>query len=383
MKYNIYLITVIFLLSACGSSKYIAGNTTEDKILATAMRKLDKNPNDTSLQNSLKYLYNDAALAHLNNIERLEQLNSQDKWNKIISEYQSLERLSEIIKTSNIARRFVNAPSYLNEIQSTRTRAAEIYYQAGMDLMDHAQDKISYREAYQAFQKANSFISGYKDVKRQMNDAYQSGILNVVINPVTDNSPFYYSIGTNRFGNSFNDDRLQRTLVRELGGDYNRNSAARFYTEYEARRANVDADWFVDIMWTNLDIPRPLTNQFTREVSKKIEDGKDSTGKMTYKTVYATLHLTKRYFTAQGDLENRVTDAVTRRTVDVKRYTARVDWSQEYGTYKGDSRALSDNDWIAINMRNPVLPTREEILNGLFDKMFPQLKNGIQNLVKW
>ena len=382
MKNLIYLFTILLVLSSCGSSKYIAGNTVEDKALATALKKLDKNPGDTTLQNSLKFLYNDAVMAHLNNINRYEKLQNDDRYDKIITEYQTLQKLSEIIKSSSLARKFVTAPSYLNEIQKTKMQAAEDFYDYGLQLVENAEDKLSYKNAYHAFQKANSYMPGYKDVKRQMNNAFQNSVLNVVINPVTDNSAYYQSIGRNRFGNSFNSDMMQRSLVRDLGGDFNKNATARFYTDIEASRARIDVDWIVDIMWTNLDIPRPLTNQYTKKVSKEIEIGKDSSGKKQYQTVTATLYLTKRYFTAQGDLECRVTDAVTRNNIDLRRYTSRVDWSQEYGTYKGDSRALSEIDWAMINLRNPVLPSREEILSGLFDKMYPQLRSGIQNLVR-
>ena len=382
MKNLIYLFITLIILSSCGSSKYIAGNTVEDKVLAEALRKLDKRPGDTALQNSLKYLYNDAALAHLNNIERYQKLQNNDRYDKTIAEYQALQKLSEIIKSSSLARKFVTAPSYLNEIQKAKMDAAEDFYQYGLELIENSRDKQSYRDAYSAFQKANRYIPGYKDVKRQMNDAFQNSILDVVINPVTDNSSFYQSMGRNRFGNSFNSDMMQRSLVRDLGGDYNKNSPARFYTDIDASRARIDVDWVVDIMWTNLDIPRPYTNQYTKNVSKEIEIGKDSSGKKQYQTVNATLYLTKRYFTAQGDLECRVTDAYTRKNIDLNRYTSRVDWSQEYGTYKGDSRALSEIDWAMINLRNPVLPSREEILAGLFDKMYPQLRNGLKNLVR-
>ena len=382
MKHLIYLSAFLLVLSSCGSSKYIAGNTVEDKVLGEALRKLDKKPGDTALQNSIKYLYNDAALAHLNNIERYQKLQNNDRYDKTIAEYQSLQKLSEIIKSSSIARKFVTAPSYLNEIQKAKMEAAEDFYQYGLEMIDNAVDKLSYRNAYSAFQRANSYMPGYKDVKRQMNEAFQNSILDIVINPVTDNSSFYQSIGRNRFGNSFNSDMMQRSLVRDLGGDYNKNSPARFYTDIDASRARIDVDWVVDIMWTNLDIPRPFTNQYTKNVSKEIEIGKDTSGKVQYQTVQATLYLTRRYFTAQGDLECRVTDALTRKNVDLNRYTARVDWSQEYGTYKGDSRALSELDWAMINLRNPILPSREEILAGIFDKIYPQLRNGIQNLVR-
>ncbi|MEO9209807.1 MAG: hypothetical protein ABI208_01845 [Ginsengibacter sp.] len=216
-----------------------------------------------------------------------------------------------------------------------------------------------------------------------MSYAFENGVLNVVVNPVTDQSSYYNRLGNNRFGNSFNNDLMQRSLVRDLGSDYNKSSGARFYTDRDADRSNRDIDWVIDITWQDLDVPYPQTNQYSKNVSREIQEGTDSTGKATYKTVYATLYITRKYFTARGQLECRITDAHTRDNIDIKRYTSSVDWQQEYGTYQGDSRALSNQDLAFLNNNYYQSPRKEDILNELYQKIYPQLKNGIFNLVQW
>ncbi len=176
---------------------------------------------------------------------------------------------------------------------------------------------------------------------------------------------------------------MQRSLVRDLGGDYAKNALARFYTDWEARRANITPDLLIDLSWINLDVPRPYTSQYSRNVSRKIETGRDTSGHVYYETVTATLYVTKKYFNATGDLESRITEADSRNILDTKRYTAQFNWEQEYATYRGDSRALNGNELTMLNNYNYQVPGKEDILNELYQRIYPQVKNGIYNSVRW
>ncbi len=373
---------ILFLLGSCSSSRNSMATSPEDKALISAIKKLDKNPSDNNLQSALDSLYISAARVHLNNIDVYNTLTDADKWTKIINEYKALRHLSDVINSSATAGKFVQAPSYGAEMQAASQNAAADFYDVGESYLQQ-NDKESFRNAYDAFKKSQEFVPGYKDAKRQMDKAFQSSILNVVINPVTDNSYYYNSAGWNRFGNSFNNDYLQRSLVNDLGGDFTRNSPARFFTDWEAQRANINPDLIVDLTWTNLDVPQPYTSRYSRNVSKQIEKGRDTSGHVFYETVSATLYITKKYFTATGDLESRITEAATRNIVSSKRYTAQFNWEQEYATYTGDSRALSGSDLAMLNNSDFRIPRKEDILNELYQRIYPQVKNGIYNSVRW
>lgn len=377
MKKLLFISVIAFCLVSCGSSKYFIAGGTEFKNLSSLLKQLDKKDNP-DLRNQAENTYSSISTKLLNEIDVYQTLTEINRWDKIINNYNTLNKLSEVINKSK-ARSFISAPTYVAPLQVARQNAAAEYYQFGIEKMQVG-DKFSFRDAYDLLSKANNYYPGYKDVKRQMDIAWKRSVLNVVINPVTDQSSFYTQMTPNRFGNSFNSDLLQRSLVRDLGGDYSKNAPAKFFTDREAYMANIDVDWIIDITWTNLDVPFPLSQTFSKDVSKKIEIGKDTLNKPVYKTISATLYVTRRYFTARGELECRITDAFTRDNVDLKRYQSQIDWSQDYATYKGDDRALSDAEWIMVNNRI-VLPTREEILLELYQKIYPQLKNGIYNLV--
>jgi NADPH-dependent 7-cyano-7-deazaguanine reductase QueF len=73
----------------------------------------------------------------------------------------------------------------------------------------------------------------------------------------------------------------------------------------------------------------------------------------------------------------------TRNNISLNRYSSQVDWEQEYATYTGDSRAL-DNRYLAMiqNTNRRRLPNKDEILNELYEKIYPQVKNYIYNKVR-
>ena len=377
----IYISLAAFLFTACTTLKNNA-SISEDKSLLSAVKKLDKNPDNENLKNSVISLYNTAAKIHLDKIEVYNTLTEPTKWDKIVKEYNVLNNLAALISNSKVAYNIIKAPVFTNEILAAKQMGAQVYYDFGVESLK-AGDKQSSRSAFYAFKKANEFVPGYKDLRQQMAVAYQNSIIKVVINPVRDFS--YYSNRTNwnTFGNNFNYDFFQRNLVRDLGGNYNKKASALFYTDMEAARENINPDWEIDLTWIDLYIPEPATNRYTRNVSKQIQTGSDTSGKALYQTVYATLDIVKRYFNATGEMEVKIMDVNERKIITTNRFTSRFNWEEEYATYSGDSRALSNNEYALLNNNSYRIPRKEDILDRIAEDIFPQVKSRITSAVQW
>ena len=375
-----YVSLISFLLLSCTTGNKFS-TTTEDKALLSAIKKLDKNPLNEELKNTLTSLYDQSAKSHLDKIEIYNTLTEPDRWMKIIREYEALKNLSEIISKSSVAK-FISPSSYISEIQNAKQNGAEAYYNIGTANLKN-DDKQSARNAYYAFKKANEFVPGYKDVRQQISIAYQNSVVKVIINPVRDNTFFYNSMGWNNYGNNINNDYFQRSLVNDLGGSFNKISPALFYTDWEARRENIQPDWVVDLTWINLNIPQPMSTQYSRNISRQIERSRDSSGKVQYETVNATLYIIKKYFTASGDMELRITDVNTGKNITNNRYNEQYNWQEEYATYSGDSKALSGNDYSLLNNNNFQIPHNDNIVTELSRRIYPQIKNRIATVVNW
>ena len=82
-------------------------------------------------------------------------------------------------------------------------------------------------------------------------------------------------------------------------------------------------------------------------------------------------------------MELSITDVNTGRNITANRYSDQFNWQEEYATYTGDSRALSSNDYALLNNNNYQVPRREDILNKLSQRIYPQIKSRIAAVANW
>jgi cell fate (sporulation/competence/biofilm development) regulator YlbF (YheA/YmcA/DUF963 family) len=382
MKRLLLFVTTLFVLAGCKTSKDYLSRADEDRTLFDVVKRLDKKSSDEDALKALPEVYKAVQQKHLRKIASLQNSKELNRWDKLLEEYNALQNMYEAINNVDAAARLVNATSYATEMYETKQNAADAYYnEAAALLQSNYRDDI--KRSYNYFKKADKWVSGYKDARSKMDEAYQNATVDVLINPVQDNS-FFFNTGWGNTGYNYSNEYFQQNLVRDLGGKYASRYPARFYTEWEARRDNVKPQWVVDLTLRNLDIPRPYTNNYSRSVNKRIENGKDTSGKPVYQTVYATLQISKQSFTARAQMDVNITDVITRKNISYNSYSDDFRWEEERATYTGDSRALDNNDWALINnSRYNQQPRKEEVLNELYRKIYPQVKNRISYSVDW
>ncbi|MCP9752869.1 hypothetical protein [Ferruginibacter sp. HRS2-29] len=381
MKKFIHYFMLILLLSACSKKSYLE-RSNEDKALQDAVKKLARSQDNEDAIGAIPILYSNIQKAHLAKIASYRTGKDIGRWDKIISEYDYLQDAYNAIINSTPAFRLVNPQNYSAELLEAKQQGAEENYIAGQTFIDK-DGRDNAKKAYSYFSKANKLVPGYKDAKAQMNNAYELSIVNVIINPIQDNSYFINS-GWGSSGYNYSNEYFQQTLVRELqNSNGNGRYAARFYTDWEARRENVQPDWAVDLRLRDLNIPYPVSNTYSRSRSAEVRNGTDTSGKPIYKTVYATLNVQRSSFTANANMEMTITDVRTRKNISYKNYREDYRWQEERASYTGDSRALSSDDWALINNNNYNTPRREDILSELYRKIYPQVKSNISYTVDW
>lgn len=382
MRSIFYLTIPLLIFASCRSSKDYLSRSNEDKALFDAVKALNKKSTDEDATKALPILYTNAEKRHLANISTYSSYKELSRFDKIIGEYDVLQRMFDAISSSAVASRYVHPLSYQNNITDLKQQAAEAYYAAGIDYL-HESGRDNAKTAYSYFKKTLGYIPNYSDAKAMMDEAYNNGVVDVVINPVRDNS-FFFNSGWGSSGSNYSNEYFQQTLIRELGGTYASRYPARFYTDWEARRENIQPDWIVDLTLRNLDIPRPSASQYSRNLSKQVESGRDSSGRILYQTVYATLNISKQYFTARAEMSVNITDLASKKNIVYNSYSEDYRWEEEYATYSGDSRALDSNDWNLVNNRNGFnQPRKEDVLNELYRKLYPQIKNRISYAAQW
>lgn len=382
MKYLLPFALIIFSFTACKTSKNYLSRLDDDKTLFDAVKALDKNAADTNAIHALPLLYNSAQERHLQKINHYGSSADISRWDKIIAEYTILQNMYDAISNSNAANNIVKAKNYQSTIYDLQQQAAEDYYaEATFRFGKPGRDNI--KQAYAYFKKSDKLVPDFKDARARMEEAYQASIVNVIVNPVADNSFFFNTGSWGNYGYNYSNEYFQQTLVRELGGENGTRYPARFYTDWQARRDNVQPDWVVDLTLRNMDIPQPSTYNYRRNASKKIETGRDTANKPIYQTVYATVNIARHSFNARADMEVRITETSTRKNITTNTYSEYYNWQEETASYSGDSRALDANDWDIINNSRFYEPRREDVLNELYRKLYSQVRNRIIYAVDW
>jgi hypothetical protein len=381
MKYIFYTLLSLFVLVSCNTTKEYLSRSDNDKTIFDAIKTLKKHNTDTVALGALPVLYTAAQQRNLRKISSYTSSNDINRWDKVLDAYQTLQDMHDAIVENDAASAVVTPVNYQKTIYDTRRQAAADYYEQGMVFLDKP-TRADAKKAYGYFKKADKLVPGYEDATAKMNEAYENAIVNVVINPVQDNS-YFYNTGWGNYGSSYSNEYFQQTLVRELKGTNSSRYPARFYTDYDLRRDNIQPDWEVNLTLRNIDIPRPQTYTSRRNVSQQVETGRDTSGKIIYRTVYATVNISQLSFTARADMEVNIIDLVTRKSITYNTFREDYRWQEEHASYSGDSRALSANDWAAINNNYYNEPRREDVLNELYRKLYPQVKNKITYAVDW
>lgn len=384
MKRILPVLFLSIMLGACGSSKTYLERTDEDKALQDAVKKLNKNPSDDEAKTAIPLLYASILKTHQARIKSYESGADISRWDKIINEYDDLQAAYTSIVNSTPAFKLVTPENFSTQLLEVKEKAAEDYYVAADSYLQKSSREDA-KKAYTYFKRTERYIPSYKDVKDKMHLAYENAIVDVVINPVQDNS-FFFNSGWGNSGYDYSNEYFQRTLIRDLAYDNdnnNRNYAARFYSDWEARRENIKPDWLVDLRLRNMDIPQPTSYNYRRTRSADVQVGTDTSGKPVYKKVYANLNITRMSFTARAEMEVMIRDIASSRNISNRSFREDYRWEEERASYSGDQRALTSQDWQMINNNNIYAPRREEILNELYRKIYPQVLNNIKYTVQW
>lgn len=372
--------TLFLFLFSCKPSGDFLTRRNQDKAFLDAVKYLDKNPEDAGAKQAITVLYPKLQQQHLGNIELNSTINDESRWDILSAEYNSLQKMYDAVTSSTIASGLVKAENYQSNIVQLRQAAAEDYYQKAVRL-NNTGSKSDAKMAYTLFRRSDNWVPGYKDVKSMINVAWQNSIINVVINPIKDNN---WMMGSkwNTF-NNFSYDNFNQTLTRELGANYAVMYPARFYTEWDARRMNIMPDWSVNISYQSFELPRPQDKKRIKNVSKNVENGRDSVGGIKYRPITASITIYEQTFIVRGKMDMEITDFNARRSISMDSYTDDFSYKNEYATFTGDKRALDDNDWKLINKKgNQNFMNKEEINNELYRRLYPNIKSRIESAVR-
>jgi len=376
-KFYYLILLSAMLITACKTpgKAYDKGDYTS--AIELAIKALQKNPSDGENKAIAQSAYKQAIAERQSAVRHLSNSNSEGRFEHIYNEYRQMQKLYELIRQQPSLMASIKPTDYSEYIDTYRDKAAAVQFDKGIARMEE-NNKRSYREAYHYFQKALKLKPNDAGIRRKADEAFNLATVHIVVLPMNDfyGSRYNYNTTSYQFRN------FEDQMVRNLRYGLN-TSFVKFYSEWDARSQNIEPDEVLEMRLGRLDIGRPYDQQQTRNVSrdivvKEIVYKPDSVVRQTQR-VNAQIIITRRTLASEGDLY--VTSRDNRGRIlwsDIFRGEHR--WQIEFATYRGDERALSENDRALINRHDSYnTPREDEIMQNILRQIENEMNHRMRN----
>lgn len=360
-------------MASCKSATKLYEKGNYDEAVEVAVKKLQKDPNNSELKNVVKNSYRYAVTGHENNIRNYSQSNNELKPEWLYNEYAALQNLYTVIFKSPEAFEYVHPTDYSTYVNEYAVQAAEVHYNHGMQWMNN-NDRQSFKTAYREFQIADRFNPGDGNIRQMMDKAYENALTKVVIIPA-DGFGFQYSSYNYQLQNFDND------IIRNL--QYNSgNEFVKFFSASEAQRQNIIPDEFVEMHFMQINLGRIDDKNSVKEISKEVVMKEriykpDSVVK-EYGKVKAQIITTQRTVVSEGILSMSIRNN-TGKWLWNDKIIGSHNWTTTFTTYTGDERALGDEEKKLLKKERDKQPAEAEIIRHIKENVYNEFISRIRN----
>ncbi|UYQ95287.1 hypothetical protein MKQ68_09280 [Chitinophaga horti] len=378
MKYSAlrYLgILLMVFFCACKSGEKMYNRGQYDDAVRLFVKKLQKRPNDSKSLALLPRAYQMAVETHEANVNSHLVSNNALKWERVRAEYNALQNLYYYIQSSPAALRIVKPKDYSSAITGAQENAAEARYNRGLQLMGE-NNKASARKAFHEFDATLALVPEYKDAKARREEAFNAGTIYVAISQLQMRSPSF----------QFSADQFRDVLLRDLQRR-NLDRFVLFIDEREARAQKLRPDHYLELLFYDFVVGQTYVDRLEREVSREVVVGqtkeRDSTGKVFNKDVWgivkAKVFVTKKTVTSSGMMDYRITEVDNGRLLRTNRVPGQFVWLNQFGTFRGDERALSDEDRKLMTGRDMLPPPPQQLFTEMTRPIYDQMARELQS----
>lgn len=387
MKRILLLTIVISVIVSCGK-KHVekAINTGNyDAAIQDALKKLESNKDKKRKQDYVLMLgdaYSKVVERDLNSINHLKKDNNPEVYKQIYETYMDLHQRQEAIKP--VLPLQVNGKTvkfkfndYSNSILEYREKTSDYMYDQGIKLVD-SDDKRIIREAYDTFNYIERINPNYEDVRELLEEAHQRGTNYVIV-----------SI----------ENQTNQIIPRQLEMDllnFNTYGLNQFWTVYHANsneNTEIQYDYAMQLQLKQINIsPEQISQaEFLRE--REIKDGweyqldrqgnvmKDSLGNDI--KIDKIIKVRARYFETIQTKSSQILGDVVYIDLNTNQVfkTFPIDsgfvFENIYATFRGDQRALLNEDRDFIRNRMIPFPSNEQMVYDTGEDLKAKLKDII------
>ncbi len=362
IKLYVFLLLSLILFESCSSGKAAYKKGDYYEAVLAAVQRLRGKPDHKKSKEVLKLSYQMAIEYLETDAQNQIASNANFKYKTAVSNYQKINHLYEEIRTSPGALRVIPKPiSKYDELTNVKAKAAEETYEAGIQaLLKNTREDA--KQAYYLFNDANNFSPGYREAIEMIEQARYNATLKVVVQPSLIN---------------YSDWNFEPVVF-----GYTENMFVKFYTPRQAEEQQLKkVDQYIKVIVNGYQEGRPVVTSKTESFTDSVKTGEKTVkGEKipVYTKVSATLTTYTKKITGRGSINLIITDADSRAELRNSDIIADETWTDSWGTYKGDVRALSDRDKKLCEKREPY-PDRNYLENRTRKELDNRLSNEMRN----
>ena len=366
LRYFIYL---SILIAGCTTGKNALQKGNYDQSVFKSVDRLKNAPKNEEARNVLPLAYDLALKDHLRKIDEAKLSSDVLRWETILAHYQKINQLSDEVNGSPIALSLIPNPAkYMAEVEDSKYKSAEVRYTLGVNEMNE-NNRVSAKNAYYNFEKAQYFYPNFRDVRTKMDEAYWAAILKVVVQPVYVSSQYY------RLSNQYFQQQVSQFMA-----NYQRNKFVVFYSEQEAIKQKINPDQVINLRFDDFIVGQTYVKERIEKLKKdSVVIGETRADGKVYGTVTATLSIFDKQVTSSGLLSFTILDYNSNRIVRQQKLPGTFIWQDSWASYRGDERALN-NQQFNMTKRREILPPAPEALFIEFTKpIYAQLVDEVNS----
>ncbi len=341
-QYLILLLSTLFLAS-CSSGMKRLEKGHYDAAVYKAVKRLNQKPDHKKASRVLREAYTLAVDEHMERIRFNDQSDNPFKYDRMVDGYVQIMHLNNAIRKYPKYARLVNLIDVTEELNFSKQQAAIAHKTEGDRLLAIG-SKQRARDAYYHYLDANSFVRGTIPVA-MLDEAQDAGTVNVAVE---------FSSASNFFS-GFSSDALHNGLYNGI-----RSTRYRFL-----RVVDPATDLAIDeVVQVELDEAHIGGVDFSKRIMELSKDdvflGEAETDSGELVKVYGTVHAD--YIEYCKTINSRARILIQRVNPNSAHVIGRqvipsnFNWTEKWATYKGDKRALSDEQLKFAQYSEPTIP---------------------------
>jgi len=374
MKNKITIFGILLMLFvSCSSGKKALQKGDYFSALSKAVERLKSSPDN---KNATKVLRDGYPITMDWAQEEMDQIISSNypfKWEQAINLMEQTNQISDQIRSTPAAREIIRNPkNFTSELNMAYEKAADARYKTGLSELA-ANTRESARLAYDQFNIANRFVSGYKNVRELMETAKEKATIKVILDAIPVPSMRY------QLSSEFFYDQI----FKYLNNQFNSAGFVSIYSPFRAEKEGLkNPDFVVAMEFFDFSIGNLTRSEKEETLEKRVQIESRDTTRIQYKTYTAKLKTFTDQVVSGGTLRVRIIEPATDKLLSDELVPGSFTWVNQYAMFVGDTQALDKNQLELTKRKVLPLPPQQDLFIEFTKPIYDQVTQKLNRFFK-